>query len=224
MREEAQFTQMLRDVFKRHVNVVPAMASGVLIMKRQLVAAGIERGDAADFLNHCPYMSQFLDRFYSSRLTLRMMIQQHVESHDRREGIVHPEMVPADVVRGAIDEASRICEGHYGIAPDVNVYGDLRGTMTYIPMHLHYMTFELLKNSMRACVETHGADSLSLPEIDIVVAVGDEDTVIKVSDQGGGISRAAVDQIWSYLHTTVENAEMTQEQMLQLTLTDKGGR
>ena len=57
---------------------------------------------------------------------------------------------------------------------------------------------------MRATVETHGVDDM--PPIKIVIADGEknEDVVIKVSDEGGGIPRSNMDRIWSYLFTTAD--------------------
>jgi len=64
---------------------------------------------------------------------------------------------------------------------------------------------ELLKNSMRATVEWHGIDG-DFPPIKVVIADGaeNEDVVIKVSDEGGGIPRSNMKKIWSYLFTTAD--------------------
>lgn len=68
-----------------------------------------------------------------------------------------------------------------------------------------YIMLELLKNSMRASVEFHGIDA-DFPPIKVVIADGaeNEDVVIKVSDEGGGISRSNMKKIWSYLFTTAD--------------------
>ena len=36
----------------------------------------------------------------------------------------------------------------------------------------------------------------------LILTVENEDIVIKVSDEGGGIRRSHMDKIWSYLYTT----------------------
>jgi pyruvate dehydrogenase kinase 2/3/4 len=66
---------------------------------------------------------------------------------------------------------------------------------------------ELLKNSMRATVDWHGIDA-EWPPIKVVIADGssNEDVVIKVSDEGGGIPRSNMQKIWSYLFTTADPA------------------
>lgn len=57
---------------------------------------------------------------------------------------------------------------------------------------------------MRATVEKHGVEKM--PPIRIVIADGEdnEDVVIKVSDEGGGIRRSNMNRIWSYLFTTAD--------------------
>lgn len=77
----------------------------------------------------------------------------------------------------------------------------------YIPSHLQHIMFELTKNSMRAVIEKHGDQPMSLPPVKIVVAAGqeNEDVVIKVSDEGGGIPRSGMKRIWSYFYTTYDS-------------------
>ena len=72
-----------------------------------------------------------------------------------------------------------------------------------------YIMLELIKNSMRATVEFHDEDDmLEYPPIKVIIADGrdNEDVVIKVSDEGGGISRSNMKKIWSYLFTTADPA------------------
>ena len=73
---------------------------------------------------------------------------------------------------------------------------------------------ELLKNSMRATVEWHGIDG-EFPPIKVIIADGNdnEDVVIKVSDEGGGIPRSNMKKIWSYLFTTADPS--IQEDMVE---------
>ena len=55
-------------------------------------------------------------------------------------------------------------------------------SLCYPPPHLYHILFELFKNSMRATVETHGTKS-ELPTVEVLVAKGEHDVSIRVSDQ-----------------------------------------
>jgi pyruvate dehydrogenase kinase 2/3/4 len=101
-------------------------------------------------------------------------------------------------------DARSLCQLRYGTAPEVGVVGRSDLVFPYVPSHLHHMLFELLKNSMRAVVEFHGAEAASLPMIRIALAEGQEDVTIKISDEGGGIPRSGIERIWTYLYTTAE--------------------
>ena len=78
----------------------------------------------------------------------------------------------------------------YSDDSDVVVRGRLGLTFLYIPTYLHYILLELLKNSMRATMDWHGAAvSTQVPPIQFHIANDkkNEDVSIKVSDEGGGI-------------------------------------
>jgi hypothetical protein len=47
----------------------------------------------------------------------------------------------------------QVCSETYGVCPDVVLSGDVSALLAYIPAHLDYMLYELLKNGARAVVE-----------------------------------------------------------------------
>lgn len=98
-------------------------------------------------------------------------------------------------VHFSISIRSPILSGHANLIRD-----DIPRTFPYVPTHLHYIMLELLKNSMRATVEYHGVDA-DYPPIKVVIADGsdNEDVIVKVSDEGGGIPRSNMKRIWSYV-------------------------
>merc|ERR1712072_595239 len=113
-----------------------------------------------------------------------------------------------------------MCVRHYGDAPEVTIHGRRGLTFPYVPSHLHHMLFELLKNSMRAVMEYHQDSSEEMPPIRVVIADGEsnEDICIKISDEGGGIPRSAVNRIFSYMYTTADSGVFE-----QLAQQDSGG-
>ena len=71
----------------------------------------------------------------------------------------------------------QLCKYYYGDAPEVKYEGKLDLTFTYVPAHVYYVMFELLKNSMRATAEHHPDD---LPPVTVVFAEGQKDVCVKV--------------------------------------------
>ncbi|KAM7278595.1 hypothetical protein ACFE04_005729 [Oxalis oulophora] len=201
--DEKEFTDMIKAVKVRHNNVVPMMALGVKQLKKSLNPK-IVNEDLVE-------IHQFLDRFYLSRIGLRMLIGQHVELHNPNPpphtvGYIHTKMSPVEVIRNASEDARALCFREYGSAPDVTIYGDPTFTFAYVPLHLHLMVFELVKNSLRAVQERFMDSDKVAPPVRIVVADGIEDVTIKISDEGGGIRRSGLRKIFTYLYSTAGNS------------------
>ena len=109
-----------------------------------------------------------------------------------------------------------MCERKYGYAPHVEFLGEKNLSFSYIPSHLYYILFEVIKNSLRATVEHHGSES-HCPPVKVVIGDGEqsEDVVIKVSDEGGGISKPNMHRVFSYLFTTVRDSGKSEKLMDQ---------
>lgn len=75
----------------------------------------------------------------------------------------------------------------------------------------NHVLFEILKNSLRAVVETHGIDCENYPPVKVIVAEGTEDITIKISDEGGGIARSALPLIWTFMYTTAAPESVDQD-------------
>lgn len=122
-----------------------------------------------------------------------------------------------------------MCTEAHGIAPEVLLSGDLSTRLPYIPAHLDYILYELLKNSMRAVVERHlrrqrsapaaataaaggGGSSSSrssgsvvqrrLPAVQARVCSGQRHVTVRISDQGGGLPPGNEAAVWGFGFTT----------------------
>ncbi|EKX50340.1 hypothetical protein GUITHDRAFT_104150 [Guillardia theta CCMP2712] len=214
---EENFTQVLDRMMSEHNNVQATVARGLQeLLTREGDFAMHQRGIISR--EHIPGsiasfdFGQFLDRFYLSRVGMRVLVGQHIMLHHPQDGfigIIQTECQPAFVCSHAIQDAQHICQLSYGVAPNVQMEGSIDMKLPYIPEHLHYIFFELLKNSMRAD---------ELPPVSVVFAEGDEDIAIKISDKGGGISRSGMERLWTYSFTT---AGKTREKLHQLEHDDK---
>lgn len=197
-----RFAGTLDKIKRRHDSVVTTVAQGILEYKRKRQRMQIDHNIQA-----------FLDRFYMSRIGIRMLIGQHIALTDQRThsdpnyvGIICTKTNVRDLAMEAIENARFVCEDHYGLfdAPKVQLVCDPNLNFMYVPGHLSHMLFETLKNSLRAVVERHGQDKEDFPVTKVVVAEGKEDITIKISDEGGGIPRSAIPLVWTYMYTTVD--------------------
>lgn len=108
----------------------------------------------------------FLDNMLRSRISRRVIAEQHINLQHtmyvhtfafalhtvHRPGFIGCFQVNLNVHEAADFAAQRVqqvCRETYGVAPDVRVFGDTKLDITYIPSHLDYMLYELLKNSVR---------------------------------------------------------------------------
>lgn len=204
-------TKTLVKIKKRHDATVATLARGVQNWKQK---------------NNYKYLdspiNQFLDRFYMSRIGIRMLIGQTIAINQQSQknmqnddyvGIICLHCNMKEIIQDAIDAARFACEEHFDImdVPKVKLYCPPDLTFRYVPGHLVHMLFETLKNSLRATIEHHSKlnptvdlDDIKYPPIKIIVAKGDEDITIKISDEGGGIPRSAVPLIWTYFYTSAE--------------------
>jgi pyruvate dehydrogenase kinase 2/3/4 len=197
-----QFARTLNQIKRRHDGVVTTVAQGILEYKRKRQRMQIDQN-----------IQSFLDRFYMSRIGIRMLIGQHIALTDQNHnkdpsyvGIICTKTNVRDLAQEAIENARFVCEDHYGLfdAPKVQLVCPPNLHFMYVPGHLSHMLFETLKNSLRAVVETHGQDKDEFPVTKVVVAEGKEDITIKISDEGGGIPRSAIPLVWTYMYTTVD--------------------
>jgi pyruvate dehydrogenase kinase 2/3/4 len=204
-------TKTLIKIKRRHDATVATLARGVQNWKQK---------NNYKYLNSP--INQFLDRFYMSRIGIRMLIGQTIAINQQSEknmqnddyvGIICLHCNIKEILQDAIDAARFACEEHFNImdVPKVKLYCPSDLTFRYVPGHLVHMLYETLKNSLRATIEHHSKlnpntdlDDIKYPPIKIIVAKGDEDITIKISDEGGGIPRSAIPLVWTYFYTSAE--------------------
>ncbi|XP_060945776.1 pyruvate dehydrogenase (acetyl-transferring) kinase isozyme 2, mitochondrial-like [Limanda limanda] len=200
------FVEVLESIRNRHNDVVPTMAQGVIEYKD-----AFGQHDAVTDHN----IQYFLDRFYTSRISIRMLINQHTlvfngntnPAHPNTIGCIHSICDVTEVVRDAYESAKLLCEQYYLGSPELELRQMNANSLkepiqiSYIPSHLYHMVFELFKNAMRATIENHEA-SRTLPPIKVMVALGGEDLSIKMSDRGGGVPFRKTERLFSYLYST----------------------
>ncbi|KAI8827731.1 mitochondrial branched-chain alpha-ketoacid dehydrogenase kinase-domain-containing protein [Chytriomyces cf. hyalinus JEL632] len=242
----ARFVDCIENIKTRHDPVAINMAQGIQELKAhwketkstpvlESASPGPIDAGAGAVENLLPTdLQSFLDRFYMSRIGIRMLIGQHValakassagsKSSPDYVGIICTKTSIRDIVTQAAEHAQGILQDTMGVfsPPEIKLFISHSGVLgakvdhavddvhfMYVPSHLHHCLFELFKNSLRAVVETHGLDmDGEYPPIKVIVAEGNEDITIKISDEGGGIPRSGMPLIWTYLYTTAQRQDL----------------
>jgi len=85
-----------------------------------------------------------------------------------------------DVIERWADFVTRLAEDKYGKAPRIKMSGHINATFPNIQLPLDYIFPELLKNAVRATVESHAdLNESALPPIQITIANNDIDFIIR---------------------------------------------
>ena len=185
------YLMTLVDIENRCEDTVRVMAQGVLELKE---THHVDKQTETS-------IQYFLDRFYMSRISLKMLLNQHILLFDgthiqgtKLVGMIDRKCNVCNVVKEAFEEAAILCEKTYTVSPELHlkIHNSVdqakRGPkysapifITYPPRQIKFILVELFKNAMRATVETKGI--IKVPPIEVLVAKGETDVSIKVSDQ-----------------------------------------
>ncbi|XP_062919023.1 branched-chain alpha-ketoacid dehydrogenase kinase-like [Mobula hypostoma] len=188
---EAQYCRLLQQLLDDHKDVVTMLAEGFR--------------ESRKYVEDETVIQAFLDKTLTSRLGMRMLATHHLALHEDRPdfvGIICTRLSPKKIIEKWVDFARRLCEHKYGNAPRVRISGHVAARFPYIPMPLDYILPELLKNAMRATMESHLDTPYNVPDIVVTIANNDIDFIIRISDRGGGIPHESLHRVMDYHFTT----------------------
>ena len=202
----AEFTLLLKRLVDEHGPMVEALA------------AGLRECKSKPFIGDQLKLDSFLNSMLTSRISRRVLAEQHIALQNRRQnfvGIVCTQLDLREAVDFAFRKAQQVCVETYGVSPEMRVRGDQGddAIISYVPAHLDYMLFELMKNAMRATVEQairrrRGRTSRhEMPPVIVKICRGKSDVTVKITDEGGGINEAEEKKIWNYGYTTVDEKD-----------------
>ena len=204
---DEEMVDLLKNIYDRHADTADKMTEGFKQLNKNLSDRYNE--DVFDYLKkhgHLPCgnfekLNSSLDQFYTNRLSVRLLIDQYINYDSPKEnyvGIINKKTSPQKVLDDAVYDAVSICNSNYGDSPEIIINSITNPEICYIPSHLYYVLFEVIKNSLRASIENEQE------EINVVIS-GVDDVIIKISDRGKGIPYSDIDKIWYYSYTTMEN-------------------
>ncbi|XP_042878661.1 3-methyl-2-oxobutanoate dehydrogenase [lipoamide] kinase, mitochondrial-like [Penaeus japonicus] len=197
--DEVNFSRRLNQLLEDHKNVVTHLAQGFRECRRH-----IQDEES---------VARFLDTTLTSRLSIRMLAQHHLslrESKQNYVGIINVAMKLKEVIERSCQFVSRVSLHKYGKVPEIKLSGHVNAVFPYIELPLDYILPEILKNAVRATIESHSEyESGHLPPIHLTIASNERDFIIRISDRGGGIPHHLVGRVLEYNFTTANTENMS---------------
>lgn len=191
------FLEMVKNVYERHAPTLITMAKGIHEIKK------INKIQMEN-------ISELLDRFYMSRIGIRVLLGHYIELHKENSdgltesqnyfGIICKETNPKKILNDAIEDASYVATRNNHILPKFNINCNDNILFSYIPSHLYYILFEIIKNSIHATNRNNNNNNY------INCDINDDKNliIIKISDNGIGIKKHNLNKIWKYSYTTTK--------------------
>lgn len=192
-----QFTELIDNIKTEHKDLEFNISSALEPYREQQDKTKIP-------LEEIEVIDKTLEHFYSSRIGIRFLIGQHVDIQKKSIsettiGVIDTRCNPHTVIKHAVEEVQMMIDNIY--YKELEIEYDLAKEdceFLYIPSHLYYIVFEVLKNAGRATSEFTNCTK----PIKIQTSVSNEDFIIKISDNGGGFSRDVMKNIFSFSYTT----------------------
>jgi pyruvate dehydrogenase kinase 2/3/4 len=212
----------IADTLKAHLSVIPKLAMGVL------ESSGLMEAEELDnFMNtilksvSSPSLKDSPRSLIAlQRISRRVIAEQHLAltetfhapwfspgaklSETEFIGEVFLKCMAAEVISRCGEAVQALARSAYGpdvAMPQIKVVGHLEANFPYILSHIEYIIGELLRNSVSATIEKQMRikdSSTPPPPIEVTICESQQHVIIRVSDQGGGISRDILPYLWSF--------------------------
>jgi pyruvate dehydrogenase kinase 2/3/4 len=146
-------------------------------------------------------LSTILDDFYTSRIGIRMILDQHIAAQEPKAGftgIIADECSPLQIAMEVIEKVTPLWkQKNTKVLPEFQIHGTTHAKYRYIPQHIEIILSEVIKNAMRNSLQISSPSTLP-PPINVLVSGGAHGVCIKVSDLGGGTTREEANQLFGY--------------------------
>ena len=157
------------------------------------------------YSNHQDFSSNIdktLNIFYESRIGLRLLTGHHISLNENNIsknniGIIHKFKIEK-ILENCISEIEHLFELQYSQIPKIKIQSLNSKDLIHIPNHVHYILFEILKNSMQAVLKNNN----QMEDIMVNLVHHKDGVTIDIFDKGGGFKFKDKDKVFSFLYTT----------------------
>jgi len=184
-----EFATVIQGAYGQHAEVISMLQEGY--------------GELQALLDNID-LETFLDKTFTARIGNRVLAGHFLGLHEalvngtpgESTGVVDPRCCPAEIINSLSRSLSDVFYEVYGVEPQVLVVGQVDTEISFVKEHLRFMLQEILKNALRATIETHINSPGSLPPVTVEIMRGSFDVTLKVSDRGGGMRPEKKEQAW----------------------------
>jgi len=189
-----KFKNVIQNIYNRHSTTLTLITKGLIELHLENKIDDTEE----------PRIQLLLDRFHKNRTEIRILLQHYLSLFENKNekyyGIINLETDIQSIILNAVDNIQYICDSNL-INLELNEIIKLEiSEKIYIPTiehYFYYIIFELIKNSVEAVKNIYN------PKIIITLKSIDEEWfLIKIEDNGNGISNENMDKIWYYSYSS----------------------
>ncbi|CAB4256568.1 similar to Saccharomyces cerevisiae YIL042C PKP1 Mitochondrial protein kinase [Maudiozyma barnettii] len=169
----------------------------------------------------------FLNEHLKNRITMKLLATHYVELISQQErrpqarlndsqnkvGIVQRDVPLAPFITRIYEFVNDLCLLKYDHQP-INLTFTQGEDIKFscIPIILEYLMTEILKNSMRATIESSAKNNTHPKDIEVsIFEAGPSKVLIRVRDYGGGIPEALERKIFDYSYTSTTDPTLTND-------------
>lgn len=176
------FTNLIENIKFRHNNLENSIAQGLAVINDPLIDYSLINNE--------------LNRFFISRIGIRTLISQQIETIKNNRNIFSMCNFK-NIVINSINNVNYISEFTLDNIPEISINCRDDINLPYIESHLEYIITEILKNSYVAHDKCNSNDSIRID-----VSEGESDIIIRISDKGGGFPFNDIENTLSFSYTT----------------------
>ena len=190
-----EFKNKIDKIYKRHSTTLSVISKGLYELKMENKISDIEE----------PNIQLFLNKFHKNRTEIRILLEHYLSFFSEPKGlkwhgIINLETNLEEIINESINNVQIICDSssiNLHINDIIKIECNNKVVLPSIDHYLYYVLFEIIKNSVESIkYKTHPFISIVIKEIDI------NWILIKINDNGSGISEKNMEKIWYYSFTT----------------------
>jgi pyruvate dehydrogenase kinase 2/3/4 len=174
----------------------------------------VEISKAVQDYKNFPYfdhslLNNKLNEFYHARIGIRLLIDYY--------NFIFTDIIDDylicnydDIIDSAFSNAKSLCTHVYNNhIPNPDINNEVDSKLLYIPSHLYFISFEILKNAIRSSVESNQEKP-----IEIEIKENKNQIIFVFRDFGKSISHSEIKKIFNYTYTTVEDKDTRKKKFI----------